>query len=143
MAYSGDPSSSETDEVRFLIGDTDTSNEILTDAEIDYTINDKGSVSAAAVACAEAIAAQYAKKADKSVGDLKISYSKLYDTYIKLANRLKQKASLKLGKPYAGGISIEDKESVEEDTDRVQPRFERDKFSYKQTDKTDPEWADN
>ena len=30
---------------------------------------------------------------------------------------------------YAGGISVSDKEAVESNTDRVQPRFKRDKFA--------------
>lgn len=34
------------------------------------------------------------------------------------------------GKLYAGGISKADKTSVESDTDRVQPRFERGQFRY-------------
>uniref|UniRef100_A0A6M3XS73 Uncharacterized protein n=1 Tax=viral metagenome TaxID=1070528 RepID=A0A6M3XS73_9ZZZZ len=34
------------------------------------------------------------------------------------------------GKLYAGGIGISDKDSVESDTDRVQPRFQRGQFGH-------------
>ena len=36
--YSGDPLNSPTDEVRFLIGDTNTSDFYLSDAEINYCL---------------------------------------------------------------------------------------------------------
>ncbi len=36
--YSGNPLSSPTDEVRFLVGDTDTDNFYLSDAEINYLL---------------------------------------------------------------------------------------------------------
>ncbi len=38
FSYSGDPSASVLDECRFLLGDTDESNPILQDEEIEYII---------------------------------------------------------------------------------------------------------
>lgn len=38
FSYSGDPSNSQLDECRFLLGDTDESQPILQDEEIDYII---------------------------------------------------------------------------------------------------------
>jgi hypothetical protein len=43
FSYSGDPSASQLDECRFLIQDTDPSNPILQDEEIDYIISLYGS----------------------------------------------------------------------------------------------------
>lgn len=37
--YSGDPTDSDRDELRFLIQDTDMTNVLLTDEELDYLIN--------------------------------------------------------------------------------------------------------
>lgn len=42
FTYSGDPSSSELDEARFLIGDTDESSPIMQDEEIQYIIDTYG-----------------------------------------------------------------------------------------------------
>lgn len=41
--YSGDPSESKLDECRFLLGDTDSSEPILQDEEIEYLISKAGS----------------------------------------------------------------------------------------------------
>lgn len=96
--YNGDPSENTTAEVRFLIGDTDESDQLLQDEEIEYVVSihpDPGaSVSnyAAAAACAEAIAASFAKKMDKSVGGASLSYSQRHQHYMELAARLRQLA---------------------------------------------------
>lgn len=39
FSYSGDPSSSELDEARFLLGDTDSTDPIMQDEEIQYIID--------------------------------------------------------------------------------------------------------
>lgn len=39
FSYSGDPSASQLDEARFLIGDTDENSPIMQDEEIQYIIN--------------------------------------------------------------------------------------------------------
>lgn len=43
FTYSGDPSHSDLDEARFLIGDTDDKSPIMQDEEIQYIINTYGS----------------------------------------------------------------------------------------------------
>lgn len=95
FTYNGDPSESTTTEVRFLIGDTDENDQLLQDEEIEYILvvhPDAGATSsnyAAASACAEAIAASFAKKMDKSVGSASLTYSQRYQHYVELADRLK------------------------------------------------------
>ncbi len=122
--YSGDPSSSTRDKVRFLIGDTDSSDQQLLDTEVDAILSDNADDPyATAITLAEGLAAKFSRKADKSVGDLSISYSQLGKNYTDLATRLRRTASLQLATPYAGGISIADKDAVEDDDDRVRPGF--------------------
>jgi len=90
--YSGNPANSALDQVRFVIGDTDSANQLLSNAEIDWLISARGNASLAAPNAAEAIAAKLAHESDssKSVGDLSLSLSlsarsqKFYD----LADRL-------------------------------------------------------
>lgn len=76
-SYSGDPSQSELDQVRFVIGDTDSGDQLLSDEEILWLISARGSASLGAPYAAEAIAAKLARESDssKSVGDLSLSQS--------------------------------------------------------------------
>ncbi len=123
--YSGDPSASGRDAIRFLIGDTDPTDPQLQDAEIDWMLAEHTSSYLAAAHCCQALAAKYARLADKSVGDLSISFSQRQEAYTKMFNRLERLAAVHgTGAPvYAGGISESDKEIDETDTDRVQPAF--------------------
>lgn len=122
-SYTGDPSSSDKDTVRFLIGDTDTSSEQLSDEEIAYLITEHGSAQAAAIAGCEALQAKYARQADQKTGDISISYSQLSKHYQQLATTIRNRLSI-LATPYAGGISYADRETDNTDTDRVDPAFE-------------------
>ena len=72
-----DPTSGTRDEIRFLIQDTDSTDQHLQDAEINYLYTKWGNVYAAAAYAAEAIAAQYSHKTNysRSIGDLSISES--------------------------------------------------------------------
>lgn len=123
-SYSGDPSSSDSDQVRFIIGDTNTDDQLVSDEEIAWSLT-QGSIYNAAAICARSIAASFSRFADKSVDDLKISYSQKSAQYSKLADNLESKDAHKSLGVYAGGISVADKQSNEENTDRVSPSFTR------------------
>lgn len=60
--YSGDPSTSRRDEVRFLIQDTDEACALLTDLEVDYVINKWMPLYNSTLFCASIAAAQVARK---------------------------------------------------------------------------------
>jgi hypothetical protein len=68
MPYSGDPTTSDSDLVRFLIGDTND-DELLNDNEIEYCLTRASDVArtAAAFAC-EAILMKYYSKPDVKMG---------------------------------------------------------------------------
>jgi hypothetical protein len=122
-SYSGDPTSSSVDAVRFLIGDTDFDDQQLSDEEIQFLLSQaNGSAYLAAASAAEAIAAKYARLCSKSVGDLSYNYAQRQQHYERLARRLYIKAA-EVAMPVAGGISQSDKRIVEQDADRVQPSF--------------------
>lgn len=88
-SYSGDPSDSDKDTVRFLIGDTDTDDQLLSDEEITFTLTEAGSVYQAAHDCAYAIASSFARAASsKSVGDMSISYTDRANAFYALADRM-------------------------------------------------------
>lgn len=132
-SYSGDPSNSTRDAVRFLIGDTDTNDQQLSNEELDYLLTTYSSDKyAAAIAAVRALIAKFARLADKAVGDLRISYSQRLKHYQQLISNLQLQAATVggLAEPYAGGISVSDKDSVEEDTDREPPAFTKDLHDY-------------
>jgi hypothetical protein len=128
--YSGDPNSSDLDKVRFLIGDTDPEDRLLSDEEILFLLHDRGSFySAASIACLT-IAARYAREVNRQVGDLRIDaeqrqkhYQQLHEHFASQAGEPSGMSPFVLSAPYAGGISRSDREEQIEDTDRVQPAF--------------------
>jgi hypothetical protein len=127
--YSGDPASSDKDEVRFLSGDTSTGNQLVTDSEIAWALTEESSNTyrAAALVC-ESIASIKSQDADMSVGDLKISASQLSERFAAKAKDLRRRATARGVSMYVGGRTISRKDTVEADTDRVKPFFARDDF---------------
>ena len=123
--YSGDPSDSDRDAVRFLVGDTNVDAQKVQDAEIAWTLTEEGNIYLAAAAIATAIGAKFTERVNKSVGDLKIEFSKQRDQYNDLAEKLRLRGATRAGRPYAGGISKDDKRTVRDDTDRVLPAFKK------------------
>jgi hypothetical protein len=136
--FTNNPSNSNRDLVRILIQDTNTSAQLLTDEYIDYTLSLKPSAYLAASLCAETLmnstAAASAFLASnvvkKKVGDLELTYQSggggggARSHYQQLAASLRRQAGYKVS-PFAGGISQDDKNTQESDSDWDQPAFSR------------------
>lgn len=116
------PFATDRDYVRLRIGDTSSGDQLLQDEHITGAISEWVNRDLAAAACAEMVGAYYARKVDKTAGKLSISMSQASEHYFGLAKRLRMEVALG-AKPYAGGISVSDKESEESDSDRVAPAF--------------------
>jgi hypothetical protein len=97
-SYSGNPNTTDRDAVRFLIGDTDYDDQLLSDEELAFVLTDEPDVRRAASRAAEAVAAKFARRADssKSVGDLSLSesWSQRAAQFMELASRLLAQANL-------------------------------------------------
>jgi hypothetical protein len=124
-----DPSSLK-DQVRLLIGDTietPTSMQLLQDEEILVLLDQADqNVLAAAAAAARALAARFARYVDEVTGDLQRKYSQRYKQFNELSDKLAADANDPLGMnpvPFAGGVSIADIQSRDEDTDRYPDIF--------------------
>jgi len=117
--------------VRMLIQDTDSGDQLFSDSEIGYYVDSAANYTLAAVAAARTLAMKFGRKADKAVGDLKITYSHMVANYLKMASDLRS-AALRAApvNVYAGGISVSDKDTVKADTDRTEPSFYRNQFDY-------------
>ena len=132
--YGGNPAASALAAIRFLTGDTDTNDQLINDEEIAWTNNQVTGSDTATTALYEvsyrvmiAIASKFSRLADQSVGDLKVDMFQKATNAREQAALLKQQA-LREGNtptPYAGGISVSDKEIDEENSDIVQPYFSR------------------
>ncbi|WP_196607433.1 hypothetical protein [Pectinatus frisingensis] len=122
--YSGDPSSSEKDAIRFKLGDIISTDPILQDEEINYTISTNSSIDDAAYAACVSIVAKFSRLADKTVGKVKIYYSQRVAHYQALADTLWLNAGIVIT-PYAGGTSVADKAAMESDNSIVQPAFKK------------------
>lgn len=113
------------DTVRFLLGDTDSNDQLLGDGEVlGLLTQNTSSVYQAAIEGARALSAKFSRQSDKTVGDLHIiasQRSKAYDALIKSlqAQAIRHDAPI----AYAGGISISDKEIDQDNDDLVSPSF--------------------
>jgi hypothetical protein len=120
-------STSKMMQVRRIIGDTDTTDQLLQDEEITFALSQRPSIYGAAAEACRYIAGQFARLVDTAASDLKVAYSQRSKQYTQLAILMEAKALARSGGlPYAGGISISDKETREQDPDRVQPQFQLD-----------------
>ena len=93
FTYTGDPSVSNRDKVRFLIGDTISAEPHFQDEEIAWMLGEwGGDVYQASRAACEVLSGRYAHKAQvsKSVGDLSISesYGAQSASFLALADRI-------------------------------------------------------
>lgn len=91
--YSGDPSAGGIDEIRFLVQDTDSTDPLLSDEEIDYIISTwepvYGSPLMYASMCAEAIAAKFTREVAYSADGVSVSVEMLQQKYNDLAASLR------------------------------------------------------
>ena len=114
------------DKVRLLIGDTNTSDQLLSDEELCFLQTEFGSATdiySTALAAIDVIIAELARKPDsKSVGPLSLSYASRIANLERARKRIEVLSMKKGGAPtpYAGGISIADKEIDENDDDVTQ-----------------------
>ena len=120
-----DLSSSQKDQVRFIIGDTLATAQQVQDEEINFAISQRANIWGAAAECARSLAARFAREADSVQGDLHTLYSSKSKAYRAMALEFENKSATNgAGLPYAGGISIVDKQEQEQDGDRVPPQFQ-------------------
>jgi hypothetical protein len=122
--YSGNPSNSQLDEVRFIIGDTDTTDQLLSNEEINYMIATHGASRYAASESCRAIAAKFARLMNRSIGGLSADFSAKYRQYLELSESIEAQEELVPVGPFASGWSRSGKEAVEADADR-EPIFGR------------------
>jgi hypothetical protein len=123
--YSGDPASSDRDKVRFLVFDTDATEQLISDEEVLWLISEQSNVYMAAANAAEAIAAKFAKDLNRSAVGLSASPGNRGAFYLELADKLRAQISTtnRHGDIFVGGLSLDKKADLDADPDNVQPAF--------------------
>ena len=138
--YGGDPSANDRDWIRFRIGDTKSHDPLLTDEEIAglLTLNGASRVQAA-IAAMRALILEFSRKVDRTAGEVSDSHSQRVEQFRQALADMEAESS-RAAAPLVGGISKARKETVEDDADRVVPRFRRDQFRNRRSrdDPNDP-----
>lgn len=83
---------SEKDQVRYYIGDTESDFQLLQDEEIEFELSRHDSVLETAVACCDKLVAKLSKQVDNRLGPSSISASDLAEQFRKLSDTLKAQA---------------------------------------------------
>ncbi len=86
--YSGDPSLSDLDMVRWHVGDTDVTKQEAQDEEIQASLDRYGSPERAGARVARSLSAKYARLFDKAAGDVRKSLSQISENYGRIADEL-------------------------------------------------------
>ena len=123
--------------VRLLIGDTDTTDQLIQDEEIIFALaQTSNNVYYAASWCADAVGAKFARKVTTELdGQLRAEYSDLYKHYQKLSGQLRQSGAKYGGTALgldAGGLTTTDINLVRDNTNRVKPSFTKDMYRYEE-----------
>lgn len=128
--YSGDPSANDRDEVRWLCGDTDTNDQLVTDEEIAYAVTESGSNVLAAALCCDALQAKFSRDVDNRLSKGSESSSQRAKAFARQAAKLRSKVGGGgvLPSHSFGGLTISGKQSLRDDSDAVQPAFSRGDF---------------
>lgn len=125
--YLGDPAANTRDQVRFLCGDNDAEDKLVSDEEIAHAYTEEGTYQGAAALVCEHLAARFAREASKSVAagggmSTAISLDQRSKAFATQAKSLRGRAAVGGSVlPYCGGITISDKATRAADTNRVMP----------------------
>jgi hypothetical protein len=108
--YTGAPATVALDAVRFEVGDTDTADQLFSDAELQYLLDRMfGDVLMSSADAASQLAARYARRADsESNGDLAVSWGNASARMLALAKDLRDRAANTTGAPSGFGLADED-----------------------------------
>jgi len=100
------------DLVRFLIGDTDTNHQLLSDEELGFFIQQQSNYYMAAAMAADTLVAKFAPSTQEKLGDWEGAYQQRYDHFVALAKDLRRKAARQI-RIFVGGISPMEDEAQE------------------------------
>lgn len=119
-----DLATSEKDQIRLEIQDTDSTAPLLQDEEITRVIAVEANFWGSCARCCEMVARLLLRKADVRIGrgGTSVMYATAAKQYEQMAQAFRKRA-IGMNPPWAGGTSKSAKSSLAQDTDSVQPIF--------------------
>lgn len=135
-SYTENPADSPKDAVRFHSGDVLREDQQRSNEEIAYALSEAGDdVYLAAALICDSLARQYARYADKSVGNERESLSQRSTSYADRAAELRARAASGGGVsgvvaalPFVGGVSASRLDAAAADTDLIPSAFRPGQF---------------
>lgn len=116
-------SSNTTYQIRFNLGDTDTSDFQLQDEEISWAYSLRGNTWGATAMCALALAAKYSRLTSISADGVSQALQQKAAQFEKMAADYAKKECIYRAVPFVGGVSISDMRSTLAQADRVPEIF--------------------
>lgn len=129
--YSNRPDEVDRDKVRFLVGDIDPCDQLVSDEEIVWVLDKfPGEFELAAAFILRALAARFSRKASMSVGGVSSSCSDIAKAFADRAKELDPNdsttgAGANLCEISFGGLTYSEHEAAKADPDAVPPSFTR------------------
>ena len=113
--------------VRRMIGDTNSSDQLLDDSALSDYLDDYGNIYAAAAAACDDLAALMAREVDQSITGMSLKSSDMFTHYEKLAANIRKRA-LRAGyvTVKAGGVKKADVDANRQDDNVMQSTFRTD-----------------
>jgi hypothetical protein len=93
-SYSGDPSTSPKDAVRFYMQDIDAEDPNMTDEDILFLLISNPDPQLAAIHGLEILITKFAQLADRTIGELKISYTQKLSQLTELVSMLRESTNV-------------------------------------------------
>ncbi len=122
FSYSGDPSRTPRDGVRFYVGDTNRQRPLLDDREVDFALAANPNPLIAAAVLAEHLMGKFAREADVTVGPVSKSFSSISEAFSKKAEQLRCEANKRAGVSFPA-ITIQGKRNLQENENLTRPAF--------------------
>jgi hypothetical protein len=117
-----------------MVGDIDTTNQLVADEIIDYALTMNTTKEFAAADVADHLAAKFAFQVSTSNMSLSIQAGQRAAAYRQLAVSLRQRRTeraLQSATMLVGGISKSERDALDDDTTLVQPAFKRNMHDFR------------
>jgi len=128
-SYSGNPDT-DIKQVRLLIGDTNSQDQLLTDPEIEFIFGLTADIFLAAADACDVIIGKLARDVDRNDIGMSATRSQQIQHYTDLRDSLRRRADTN-AENYVGAQSVDEKESDRENVNLPQPAIRRGIFDYR------------
>lgn len=141
-----DAQSTDKDFVRFLVGDTDSTDQLVSDEAIARQLADQGDPYQAAAMICDGLASRFGRVSTITIDGFTVSGKDRAEQFRAQASTLRRTAATAspgaLGTPYVGGTSRSEIEAVQDDTDRVPSKFSVGQDDFPGTGVPQPKYSD-